>query len=308
MAYEWDDLTAASEHYATAIRLREHANFKVLRDATLGLALTEYALGDPGAAHQAVDELLRFGDAVQGPHYAGVIRSFKARLLLLGGDVARATHFINMVEHSVVQPATVLDIEVPRLTRAQALVAQGSAAALRHALLELSDLAHWHSARHEGYFATRALALQALALQSQGNPSQALTVLGRAVAMAAEGQLVRSFVDLGPPMRDLLRELNTDDPTATYVGHLLEHFPGTTTSTALGEGPRTELMASLTTRETEILELLVRRLSNKEIAQRLLISDHTVKRHTVSLYQKLQVDGRHAAVARAVSLGLAATK
>jgi ATP/maltotriose-dependent transcriptional regulator MalT len=64
----------------------------------------------------------------------------------------------------------------------------------------------------------------------------------------------------------------------------------------------------LTARETEILDLLVRRLSNKEIAERLVISDNTVKRHTVSLYRKLKVTGRQAAVVKAASLGLLSTK
>jgi ATP/maltotriose-dependent transcriptional regulator MalT len=53
-----------------------------------------------------------------------------------------------------------------------------------------------------------------------------------------------------------------------------------------------------------VLGDLSARLSNKEIAERLSISPHTVKRHTNSLYQKLGVQGRRQAVARARMLGL----
>jgi ATP/maltotriose-dependent transcriptional regulator MalT len=68
--------------------------------------------------------------------------------------------------------------------------------------------------------------------------------------------------------------------------------------------PRHGVAELLTDREAEVLEDLSARLSNKEIAERLSISPHTVKRHTISLYQKLGVQGRREAVARARMLGL----
>ena len=60
----------------------------------------------------------------------------------------------------------------------------------------------------------------------------------------------------------------------------------------------------LTRREIEILEFLAQRLSAKEIAQRLIISDRTVKRHTANIYQKLGVNSRRDAVAIALALGI----
>jgi LuxR family maltose regulon positive regulatory protein len=64
------------------------------------------------------------------------------------------------------------------------------------------------------------------------------------------------------------------------------------------------LAEALTWREVEVLKLLGERLSNKEIAERLVISPLTVKRHTIELYRKLEVTGRRGAVARAAELGL----
>ena len=54
--------------------------------------------------------------------------------------------------------------------------------------------------------------------------------------------------------------------------------------------------------EQEVLELLAERLSNKEIAARLVISPATVKRHTINIYQKLQVNSRREAVAKGMAL------
>lgn len=58
----------------------------------------------------------------------------------------------------------------------------------------------------------------------------------------------------------------------------------------------------------EVLDGLVRRLSNKEIAEVLAISPHTIKRHTASIYGKLGVSSRRQAVHRAMEAGLVAER
>ncbi len=60
----------------------------------------------------------------------------------------------------------------------------------------------------------------------------------------------------------------------------------------------------LTPRETEIVTLLADGLSNKEIAGRLKISDHTVKFHVASVLAKLGVSTRTEAVTAALRQGL----
>ena len=60
----------------------------------------------------------------------------------------------------------------------------------------------------------------------------------------------------------------------------------------------------LTFREREVLEMLSRGLSNKMIARRLSISEHTVKFHVSSIYTKLGAASRTDAVSRGVRRGL----
>ena len=60
----------------------------------------------------------------------------------------------------------------------------------------------------------------------------------------------------------------------------------------------------LTLREREVLEMLSRGLSNKMIARRLTISEHTVKFHVSSIYTKLGAASRTDAVSRGVRRGL----
>jgi len=63
---------------------------------------------------------------------------------------------------------------------------------------------------------------------------------------------------------------------------------------------------SLTPREAQVLELLAEGLSNKGIAARLGISDHTVKFHVAAICGKLAADNRTEAVRRAIRRGLIA--
>jgi ATP/maltotriose-dependent transcriptional regulator MalT len=65
-----------------------------------------------------------------------------------------------------------------------------------------------------------------------------------------------------------------------------------------------DLIEPLTIREREVLDLLARRLSNKEIADTLCLSWQTVAKHTNNLYQKLRVTGRRDAVEQAVAIGV----
>jgi DNA-binding NarL/FixJ family response regulator len=64
------------------------------------------------------------------------------------------------------------------------------------------------------------------------------------------------------------------------------------------------LPSSLTQRETEILRLLMRGLTNQQIARNLLISTSTVKKHVRRIISKLGVSDRTQAAVRAIELGL----
>ena len=71
-----------------------------------------------------------------------------------------------------------------------------------------------------------------------------------------------------------------------------------------GNRQRGSLLEELTSREMEVLQLLAEGLPNKGIAQRLSISDHTVKFHVNAIMGKLGAQSRTEAVIRATRYGL----
>ena len=75
-------------------------------------------------------------------------------------------------------------------------------------------------------------------------------------------------------------------------------------SRAATDRPPPPLAELLTPRESQVLQLLTQGLSNKAIAQRLEISEHTAKFHVNAILQKLGVERRTEAIVRAAQLGL----
>ena len=72
----------------------------------------------------------------------------------------------------------------------------------------------------------------------------------------------------------------------------------------LGARSAQDALSPLSTRELEVLRLVAEGLSNAEIAERLVISPHTVHRHVANIRTKLRADSKAAAIAAAARLGL----
>ena len=109
-------------------------------------------------------------------------------------------------------------------------------------------------------------------------------------ALAGDSQVVASY------LRDEVRAGRQDphsvDALLTATGHRV--------------GRRREWPAGLTTREVEVLRLLARGLSNRQIAGRLVISHKTVDNHVEHIYTKIGVSNRARASLFAVRQGLVA--
>jgi LuxR family maltose regulon positive regulatory protein len=156
------------------------------------------------------------------------------------------------------------------------------------------------------------LMLKALALRAQGNVTQAMAVLERALSLAEPGGYIRLFADEGPSMARLLREAAAHGFAPKYIAKLLAAFaakmPGEQRTPETASFPsvsaQSSLVEPLSERELEVLRLLAAGLSNPEIAQELYIAVSTVRSHAKSIYGKLNVHGRWEAVQRAQELGL----
>ena len=111
-------------------------------------------------------------------------------------------------------------------------------------------------------------------------------------------------------MAGLLRQAGRSGVATRYVDQLLTAFLPIERSAegmAIIRPPipsSSTVVESLTDREWEILRLIDAGLSNREIAERLVLSLNTVTTHIKGLYGKLDVHSRTQAASRARDLGL----
>jgi LuxR family maltose regulon positive regulatory protein len=191
--------------------------------------------------------------------------------------------------------------DVTQLAIARVLIFKGDADARMQALDRLATTIDVAMRDERKGVLIEALALQAIALSAAGDVAGAMTSLERALGLAEPEGYLRVFADLGLPMARVLQEARSRSVMPEYVDRLLACVAGD-----LGEASsRTEVLVEpLSARELEVLGLIAAGLTNREIAAKLFISAETVKKHTSSIYAKLQVKHRTEAIARARELHL----
>ena len=161
----------------------------------------------------------------------------------------------------------------------------------------------------------KVMVLQAVALHAHGDQDKAMQLLSDALVLAEPGGFIRLFVDEGEPMRCMISDfrvsiLKISPHLSAYLEKLLVAFPSTTTENpklvlSKIEGSKIQgLVESLSQRELEVLRLMAQGLSNREISERLFLALDTVKGHNRRIFDKLQVQRRTEAIARARELGL----
>ena len=125
--------------------------------------------------------------------------------------------------------------------------------------------------------------------------------LFEAIKAGAQGYLIKNV--RSRELLEQLRGLARGEAAISrrMAARILEEIRGRVPAKAGDEpfGPEEELTA----REMEVLELVAARLSNAEIAERLVVSEHTVKNHMKSILSKLHLRNRHQAAAYGVARG-----
>lgn len=308
--YYQNDLAAARLHFEVVIAYRDVTQILTFRASCFGLALSQHAMGDATEAWQTI-EMLGQSDLVSRGVEAERTSSLRARLYLLEGSIERALRWTHSAPiHVPDQPLTWL--EESSITGARILLARKAEGDVE-AALDVLDSAYEVAERTFNVPSQiEILVLRALALSSQSGHQldEALAVLQRAVDLADAGAFIRLFVELGTPMRELLGQLALQGKPAGFIHRLIDAFPGSHLAmlsqrpTAYSQAGGEHVIEHLTPRELEILALMRQRLSDKEIARKLVISPKTVKRHSINIYGKLGVNRRGDAVAKAESLGL----
>jgi LuxR family maltose regulon positive regulatory protein len=326
-----NQLSLAAETYRRVLQLAGHQPLQMIYEAHLGLARVLYEWNDLEAAEQHGRQSLHLAR-----QYERVIDRYVlcevllARLKLAQGDVAGAAALLAQAGQSARQQNFVYRIPDVAAAQVLTLLRQGNLAAAAHlaqahelplsqarvhlaqgdtsaALAVLSPLRQQAEAKGWQDERLKVMVLQAVALQAHGEQDKAVHLLVDALALAEPGGFIRIFVDEGLPMAQLLSEAEAIGMMPDYTGKLLAVFAAKEQKredTSSLPPPAQPLLEPLSRRELEVLHLMAQGLSNQEICERLFLALDTVKGHNRKIFDKLQVQRRTEAVARARELGL----
>ncbi len=262
--------------------------------------------GAPERALAVLEEAEGLAYAGRWPRAVRLIQCERMRRELVAGRLDRAQAFEPRLDDGGASDTDDWvrfseDTDGPRIARLRlALHGDGAAAALAQIEPALE------AARRQGRV-HRQIQLQllaALAQQRLGRPAAAHRALGHAIALAAPGGYVRMFLDEGPSLRALLgaHRREADERPApgseaqAFVERLLRAAGTAAVAPALPGPPTAMPLEPLTRREAKVLEMLADYLSNEQIAERMFVSENTVKYHLKNVYSKLGVKTRLEAI------------
>ena len=308
LAHEWGDEVAATQHLQTAADLGQRTTLVDWHHRwNLAQAQLKESAGEWDAALELFDEARRV--YVKNPvPILQPVEAHKVRVYLKQGRLDKAQAWVRERSISTDDEVRYLD-EYDHLTLARVRLAEGSFTGVNDLLERLLALAETQKRMGS---VIEILLTQALVYQAQNNLPQALAALEHTLALAEPEGYLRTFVDQGETMRLLLLNFRSkiEEQAAHsllgYLNNILVAFspPAEVISRSTITNQASKIIEPLTDRELEILHLIAEGHSNAEISQRLYLALSTVKGHNLRIFNKLQVQNRTEAVARARELGL----
>lgn len=328
-----NQLHEATQTYRHSLQLAGDPPQPVACESHLGLARIYYEWNDMDTAEHHGQRSVHLAQQLETTDRLIICKVFLARLKLQQRDMAEATTLLLQAEQFARQHSFI--DQIPEIVAVQVLVllyqdkldtaahlaqehhlpisqariylAQSNAS---RALEVLEPLYQQAKTQEWVDKQLKILILQTLAHQAQGKQTKAVQLLSDALTLAKPGGFIRTFVDEGPPMAQLLSTIAAQRVMTDYTNTLLAAFqaeqqhddpsaphPNPTT-------PVQHLIEPLSQRELDILRLIAQGFSNREISERLFLALDTVKGHNRRIYSKLQVQRRTEAIARARELGL----
>ncbi|WP_028549066.1 LuxR C-terminal-related transcriptional regulator [Paenibacillus sp. UNC451MF] len=294
--YEWNQLDSSR---SAALFIEAAAISKKTPGLLIPLRMTQSLLyiaqGLTHVALSTIEELIEIARRDFGDHWVNTLRAFKARIHLKDGHIAEAKKELAPLQVSAKDRPT-FNREYHYVTLVRLLAKQHK----EKEALRLLELLKPQCEREQLLSSIVEISmLQALLEYQRGQRNAALSYLHEALLIGERNGYVRSFLDEGMPMAELLSIYlgqsksggitDRNSVSESYVNQLLTLFPNEKLPSALHPP---SAAASLSRNEINLIRLIRNGATNKQIAAELYLSEGTVKVYLSRLYEKLGVSSR----------------
>lgn len=291
LLYEWNRLDEAERYASKVLERKDMQPFaRILIHNYTSASRIQQAKGDPNRASQLLTQLKLQIDSPDYDLFMLGVEAEQACLSLQQGSIQTALAWLRKcgLTHTDEIPMNRI---AEYLALAKVLAACERSDEALYVLDRLNEVLFKEDRLRDQI---KVCIAQSMTYQSIGQTEAAYLHLGTALHLAEPEGYIRSFLDEGPKMQELLStylkvQIGSliPDPkvSLSYVKQLLKALDVTIEE-------KLTLKEILTEQEMKVLHLIASGLSNKEIADRLYVTGETVKFHIKNMYRKLGINNR----------------
>lgn len=295
--YERNELGKAEEHIGKSLSLNRQQGISELEYAGhFWLSVVRRAQGDLATAREHMGKAEYLARQTHNWRMMAHAAAGSAQLSLYEGDSEAASQWAK----GVVSARASRPLSLPRIDEFETIVQAQVSLALDQPSEALALLdSRLPVAKAAGRLDTvyKMMAFRSVAEEAIGDRERALTTLKKLLSQTAPQGYIRLYLDAGPAMALLLSQLVARGFEINYARQLLFNYEKLDHPSPVKTRPA--LPTPLSARELEVLALIRAGHTNREIAEELVISIGTVKRHISNMYRKLNVSSRTQALAKA---------
>jgi LuxR family maltose regulon positive regulatory protein len=310
LLYETDAVDEAQRRLQELLPYaREHAAADSLISTFVLQARIAYLQGDRPAWMRYLADLDQLGRITGSNRILCSSWLERARIATLENRLDNADHAMRAAEqlNDWDQPGVVLsanDVDTPFIGRERLRIAEGEdrVEPLRQALKVALD-------RNQYRRALKLRLLLTLALDGMKLHREALEQLTQALRFASHVGFIRTFLDEGAPLAAVLERWSVtfhgqEESLGIREGFVAQLLPANRGVKRAEPGSEEPAASSLSTRELQVVRMLALGYRNREIAEKMFLSELTVKSHLRKINSKLGAGGRTEAVSIARNQGL----
>jgi LuxR family maltose regulon positive regulatory protein len=284
-------------------------------DSVAAQALIHQFNNNDQDANRLITDAIDYANEKSDPLSLAVVLSSQARIALLQGDLEKAAVWANSFNESPSYAGMFFWQEVPCITKSKVLINIGTKDSLQQADEILNLLYDLAASGHLGIQLVEINLLQSLVMFKTSRVENGMEKIKAALLQAEEQDFMRPFIEVGNLAHEPLEKLKERNVCVKFIEKVtnlinkrdsgLSDTPHKTTLSPSSIMDTDKL--ALTNRELETLHLLAEGLRNKEIADKIYVSEGTVKKHVYNMGQKLNTSTRVELINKAREMGFIQT-